>query len=140
MTGFTNYLGIEIVEHVIGRAAIYSVPSSTFLGLFSSTAPTDAGAGAGELADPGDADYARVEVDPTDWAATSATGSVTNTNAIDFPTAGGDWSQAQYAGLFDASTGGNLLAWGALTTNKTVLSGDIARFRAGNLTLDANAN
>lgn len=135
MTGFTNYLGIEIVEHVIGRAAIYSVPSNTYLALFSA-APTDAGGGT-ELTGN---NYARVTVAPTDWDSTTSTGSVTNVNDLDFPVASGDWSQAVAAGLCDAATSGNLIAWAALTTNKTVLSGDTGRFPAGNLTLDANAN
>ena len=33
-------------------------------------------------------------------------------------------------GIFDASTSGNLLAYGALTTSKSVSAGDVFRFNA----------
>lgn len=37
--------------------------------------------------------------------------------------------------LYDAATGGNLLAYAALTTAKTVQNGDTAQFSAGDITV-----
>jgi hypothetical protein len=37
--------------------------------------------------------------------------------------------------IFDASTAGNAIGWGALTTAKPVLNGDTASFAAGALVL-----
>ena len=41
-------------------------------------------------------------------------------------------------GVFDALSGGNLIAYGALTTSKTIDTGDVFRIPAGDLdiTLD----
>jgi len=43
-----------------------------------------------------------------------------------------------YVGVMDASTGGNLLAYAALTSAKTIETGDVFRVPAGDLdiTLD----
>jgi hypothetical protein len=38
-------------------------------------------------------------------------------------------------GLFDASSAGNLLAYGDLTTSKTVSNGDVFRFNASSVTI-----
>lgn len=58
-------------------------------------------------------------------------GATSNTSAVVFPTATGNWTQATYGGLWDAATLGNFLFGGALTANITVLNAEIARFAAG---------
>lgn len=69
----------------------------------------------------------------------AATGwAIANDGAITFPTASASWGTVTHFGVFDASTAGNLLYWGALTTSKAVGSGDTASFAVGELdvTLD----
>lgn len=62
-------------------------------------------------------------------------GTMTNSAAIEFPTATATWGTAVAWGLFDAATGGNLVWYGNITTPKELLSGDIYRVNANNLTL-----
>lgn len=58
-----------------------------------------------------------------------------NSVAIEFPTATGNWGTIVAAGIFDASTSGNLIAFADLTASKTIQSGDVLRFNAGTLTI-----
>ena len=53
--------------------------------------------------------------------------------AVEYPTATADYGTVVAVGIFDASSSGNLLAYAALTANKTVSSGDVFRFDAGDL-------
>jgi hypothetical protein len=57
----------------------------------------------------------------------------TNGAAVEFVTATGSWGTVSHVGVFDALTSGNLLGWAALTASKTVSSGDVFRFDAGDL-------
>lgn len=113
--------------------ALASVPT-IYVGL-SSTTPAEDGS---NVTEPSSGSYARKSTAASDWnAATNADPSVvTNANAITFTTATGDWLSAAnltYFVLFDASSGGNVLGSGSLTTAKPVLSGDTPSFAAGTL-------
>lgn len=66
---------------------------------------------------------------------TPANGSMTNSAAIEFPTATANWGTANAWGLFDAATSGNLIWYGDIDTPKELLAGDIYRITAGSLTL-----
>ena len=57
----------------------------------------------------------------------------TNSAAIEYPTATADYGTVVAVGILDASSGGNLLAYADLTTSKTVSTGDVFRFDAGDL-------
>jgi hypothetical protein len=104
-----------------------------YVGL-SSTTPTTAGA---NITEPSTGGYARVATSGATWNAASA-GSTTNASAITFPAATADYlAQANltYGVLYDASTAGNVLGYGALTVAKNVLNGDTASIAAGTLTI-----
>jgi hypothetical protein len=60
---------------------------------------------------------------------------MSNDGAITFPTATGNWGTVTHFGIFDASTSGNLLVWGALAVSKVVNTGDTASFATGELDL-----
>ena len=103
-------------------------PTAWYLGLFTA-APGEAGGGT-EIS--GGA-YARQSV------AFSVSGdTATNSAAIEFPVATADWGTITHVAVFDASTGGNQIAYAALTTSKTIATGDVLRVPAGDLdiTLD----
>ncbi len=109
----STYLSNKLLDHTL-RNTSYTPPATVYVGLYS-VAPTDAGGGT-EFSGTG---YARQSV-----AFSAASGSATsNTGLIDFGTAGSAWGTAVAAGLFDASSGGNLLYWNTIT-NKVVNSGD----------------
>ena len=61
-----------------------------------------------------------------------------NSAAIEFPTATAPYGTVTHIGVFDASSGGNLIAYAALTTSKAIDTGDVFRLPAGDLdvTLD----
>lgn len=107
MTGFTNYSARKILDHHTGKTDIGSVPTA-YIGLFTD-APTDAGGGT----EVSGGSYARVATAGADWnaAAGSAPASCSNANDITFPRATADWGTVVAFGVFDASSGGNLLWW-----------------------------
>jgi hypothetical protein len=96
--------------------------------------PSDAGGGTEVTG----GNYARVNMGaPLDatWTAASATDGLTDNAAdITFPAPSANWGTIVAFGIFDATTAGNLLIWGPLTTSKTVNNGDPApKFVAGSL-------
>lgn len=60
-----------------------------------------------------------------------------NSAILTYPAATAAWGAIGWFGLWDAATAGNFRGSGALTTPKTVNSGDTARFAAGALTITA---
>ena len=103
-------------------------PTAWYVALFTS-APSDAGGG--------------TEVSGGAYARQAVTFSVsgntaTNSGAIEYPTATAGYGTVTHVGIFDASSGGNLIAYAALTASKTIDTGDVLRLPAGDLdvTLD----
>ena len=127
MAGFSDYLENKLLAHSFSNTAFTS-PGTVYLGLFTS-APTDAGGGT-ELS--GSA-YTRKSC-----AFTTTGAAATNSAAVDFPTATGNWGTIVAVGVFDASSSGNLLGWSNLTSSRTIETGDVFRFPAGDvdITLD----
>lgn len=135
MAGFVDSVEQKLLDHFLTDGA-YTPPVTMYIGL-STTTPTEA---AGNFTEPSTGAYARVSTAAADWAAATGTAPATKSTSTvkTFPTATGDWSSAAnmtHFGLFDASTAGNLLCWGALGTPKPVLNGDTASFASGALVL-----
>lgn len=86
-------------------------------------------------------DNSGTEVSGNNYARTSVNFTVTGNQAannadVTFPSAsGGAWGTIQYVGIFDASTSGNLLYWGQLTTSKSVSDGDTFKIPTSSLTV-----
>ena len=61
-----------------------------------------------------------------------------NNAAIEWDTATASFGTVTHVGVFDAASGGNLIAYAALTTSKTIDTGDVFRLPSGDLdiTLD----
>ena len=127
MAGFSDYAENKVLDHIVGKTS-FTLPTA-YVALFSA-APTDAGGGT-ELSGSG---YARVTTAGSDWDAAAA-GAIANAAILTFPTATANWAQATHFGIYDAATVGNLLGWAALTTAKTVLDTETARFPVGALDL-----
>jgi len=132
MGSFSNYWENKILDHVFMKQA-YTQPSHIYVAL-STADPGEDGSG---IAEPSGNGYARVETSDTDWT-NASNGHIENANDIEFPEATGDWGTITHFALFDAATGGNMLAYGSLSQSKTIGSGDTAKFKAGDLdvTLD----
>lgn len=140
MANMTDYMENKLTDFIF-RAQAFSLPASFYFALFSA-APSDTGGGT-ELSGNG---YARVALTRSlaNWSGTQSAGSTTassgtggqssNNVAITFPVATANWAQATHWAIFDAASGGNMLLHGALTTPKTVTTGDRANFSPAQLT------
>lgn len=128
MANMSDYLEVEIRKHIF-RTGSFTKPTVLAVALFTA-APSDSGGGTEVTG----GSYARVDVPPLDanWSGASATSGLTdNVSAITFPTATADWGTITHVGIFDATSGGNLLFHGALAASKTVTNGDTFSFAAG---------
>jgi hypothetical protein len=108
MTGFTDRVSQGILNHIVGKSALFGLPTA-YVALFTGVG-SDAGSGFTEVS--GGA-YARVATAASDWnsAAGSAPSSINNANTITFPTATASWGNIIAFGLYDAASAGNLQAW-----------------------------
>jgi hypothetical protein len=101
-------------------------PTAWYLALYTA-APSDAGGGT-EVSTGG---YARQTI-----AFSAASGGTTSNSAdVSFTAVGANYGTVTHVGIFDASTGGNLLWHGAMSASKTVEDGDTITFAVGNIDL-----
>ena len=127
----SNYEEAKILDLLIGKTAHSLV--AVYVGL-STADPLDDASG---LAEPVASGYARVVTSGATWEAAVA-GAIQNAAAITFPQASGSWGTISHFALFDALSGGNMIASGALDTPTAITTGQIFRFAAGalDITLD----
>jgi hypothetical protein len=127
MSSFTDYTE-DLVLNWLLTTNTATRPTAWYIGLFTA-APSDTGGGT-EVSGNG---YARMATGTISVSGTSPT-TATNDAAIEFAAAsGGNWGSITHAGIFDALTSGNLLAWAALSTARTINDGDVLRIPAGDL-------
>lgn len=141
MAAMSDYLENKIIDWLF-RAQSYTPPATLYVGLLTA-APSDTGGGT----EVSGGSYARVGVTAAlanfagtqsagSTSASSGTGGTTSNNgAINFPTPSAGWGAVTHIGIYDALSSGNLLFWAALTTPKTINSGDTVSFAAGALTV-----
>jgi hypothetical protein len=122
---FSNFLENKVLGHVFG-ATPYTAPATLYVGLFTSS-PGETGSGS----EVSGGSYARQTI-----AFTVTGNQASNTAAVEFPTATASWGTITFAAIYDALSGGNLLAYGALTTSKTIDNGDVFRIPAGDFDIN----
>ena len=127
MSALSDHLENEILDHILSTGA-YTMPTNVYVGL-STGSFNDDNSGT-ELSGSG---YTRKVA--SFGAASSGTAS--NDAAIEFPAATGSWGTVSHFGIFDASTSGNLLIHGALTSSKVIESGDILKVAVGDMDITA---
>ena len=125
---FSNYLETEILDHVFAGAA-YTAPSTKYLALFTAVADGEAGS-VTEVTGGG---YARQTV-----AFTTSGNTTSNNAAVEYPTATANYGTVTHVAVFDASTSGNMMAYAALSSNKTIETGDVFRVPSGDLDITLN--
>jgi hypothetical protein len=151
MSAASNYLEDQLLDHVLtGAGGAYSAPATVYVALFA-----DAGSAAATALESGtsatgsgDANWGHFEINNASYARQAATfasasgGSISTGGTISFPVASADYNTAGTTGsvvthlaIIDASSGGNVLFYGALTNSKTVNSGDQFTISTGNLTV-----
>lgn len=129
MTALSNYSENKILDHLFKNTTFTS--PSAYIGYFNNAITDDSTPT--EVSGNG---YARVQIDGLMGSA--ASGSISNTSAITFPAAsGGDHGTVVAIAIFDSAVGGsnNMLAYGSLTTPKTISDGDQLNIAIGNLTI-----
>jgi hypothetical protein len=118
----SDYLENKFLNHVL-KVSSFTVPTNIYLALY-----TDATSDAGGGTEVTGGSYARVVANS--WASASG-GASSNSAVIDFP--GMPAVTVTHIALYDASSGGNRLYHGALTTPKVVPVGETLRFAIGEL-------
>lgn len=125
MGSFGDYAELKVLDTAFSAVAFPTI-ANHHVGLFT-VIPTDVNAGGTEVTG---GSYARVSVtnNATTWPAASGTSPASKANgiAITFPAPTANWGVAVGFAIYDAATAGNLIAWGALTVNKTINNGDAA--------------
>lgn len=126
---FSNTFETHVLNYVFTSTSV-TRPTAWYLALFTSNPDEDASGT--EVSTSGTA-YARQSA-----SFTVSGNQATTSAAIEFPTATASYGTVTHVGVFDASTGGNLIAYSALSTSKAVGTGDVFRVPAGDfdLTLD----
>lgn len=123
----SDYAEAALLDHLFSLSAGFAQPT-LYLAL-STADPTEDGSG---LAEPAAGAYARVVTAGTDWSRTANV--VENANELSFPQATASWGTLTHAAIYDAATGGNLIAYGPLGTAKAIAANETLRFPAGNIT------
>jgi hypothetical protein len=136
MSAASNYLENKVLDHVL-TATGYTAPSTRYLALFTNSstnaaANLEAGTLTDEVSTSGSA-YGRKTVT---FAAASSGASATNAT-VTFDAATASWGTITHVAVMDGGTAGagNVLFWGAVTTSKTIDTGDTFQVTSGNLTV-----
>jgi hypothetical protein len=126
MSAISNYLENALLNATL-RNTTYTSPATVYAGLFT-TDPTDAGTGS----EVSGGSYARKAIT---FAAPSNGVTTNSAAACEFDQATGSWGTITHFAIFDALTTGNMLYYGALTTSKTISSGDVFKFATSSVTV-----
>ena len=126
---FSNTYETHVLNYVFTATSV-TRPTAWYLALFTSNPAEDASG-------------TEVSTSGTAYARQSATFTVSgntasNSGAIEFPTATASYGTVTHVGVYTASSGGDLIAYAALSTSKAIDTGDVFRVPAGDLdvTLD----
>lgn len=120
---------IYLDNAVLGAAVLqipFTPPSVIYVALFT-VSPTPSGGGT-EISGAG---YGRQTV----TFGTASSGQVVSNVGVVFPVATAPYGTIVAFALYDASSGGNLLYFGNLSTSRSVLTGDQVTFPSGQLIL-----
>lgn len=142
MSAASSYLEAKLLNHTL-TATGFTQPSTRYIALFINTsgqalAHLQDGTLTDEVTTSGTS-YSRQSV-TFGTATTTGSGNsavtTTATNAtVTFPTATASWGTITHVAVMDAATGGNVLFFGAVTTSKSIDTGDTFQITSGNLTV-----
>ena len=126
MSAASDYTENKVLDHDLATAA-WTAPTNVYVGLHTSS-PADDASGTGEVTG---GSYVRKEA----TFASASGGSASTSATITFDAATANWGTISHIGIYDASSAGNLLFHGAVTTSKTIESGDTFQISSGNLSI-----
>lgn len=128
MAAASDYLENKLLDHSLATAA-YTAPSAVYVGLHTGS-PLDDESGANEISTSGTG-YVRKEA----TFAVATAGSASTNATVTFDAAQSNWGTITHIAVYDAAIAGNLLYHGAVTTSKTIETGDTFQISTGNLTI-----
>lgn len=130
MGAASNYLELKLLDHALGTTS-FTKPTTVYLALFTAD-PGEASSFTNEISTSGTA-YARQTI----TFAAAASGSAASSATVTFPTATASWGTITHVAVCDGATAGagNQLFYGAVTTSKTIDTGDTFQVSSGNLTV-----
>jgi hypothetical protein len=145
----SNYLETKLLDHVLGEGSRDYTPTTLFVALFSNSGGGAATAlESGTNSTSGSTNWGFYEINNGSYARqavnfnAASSGSATNNGAVTFPQATADYDSAgsqgntvTHIGIMDASTAGNVIFFGALSTSKTVTSGDVFQINDAAITI-----
>jgi hypothetical protein len=131
MSAASDYLENELLDHVLDNAAFTS-PTNVYLALFTADSGLETNSPSAEAQTPGVDGYSRVALS---FAAASGGSSATDAAATVGPCTNSNWGTITHIAVMDATTSGNVLFYGAVTTSKTIEVGDTFQISSGNLTV-----
>ena len=130
MSAMSDYLENKFLDHFLGTAST-SAPAAVYLSLHTAN-PADDASGA-EVSTSGTG-YVRKAI----AFSAASSGSAANSGAVEFDVATGSWGTISHVAVFDASSGGNQIAYAALAAAKTITTDDVLRFPAGDVDITLN--
>jgi hypothetical protein len=136
MSAASNYLENAVLNHVLRNTA-YTQPSGLWLALFTNTSGSAAtNLEAGTLTDEVTTSSSAYAREAVTFAASSG-GSAATSATVTFDAATANWGTITHVAIMDGDTAGagNVLFWGAVTTSKTIETGDTFQVSSGNLTV-----
>jgi len=139
MSAASNYLENKLLDHTLKYStAPFTAPTTLYLALFLNTsgnalANLEAGTLTDEVPTAGSTAYARQTI----AFDSASSGTSANTATVTFPAATASFGTVTHVAITDSATrgAGNVLFYGAVTSSKTIDSGDTFQVTAGNLTI-----
>ena len=136
MSIMTNYLEEKLIDHLFKAVAYsHSSPSTWHVGLHTAAFGDDSSGGT-EVSTSG-TNYARIAVTRGSGftrASSSDARTVENAANVVFGVPSANWGQVTHVGIYDATTGGNMIIEAQLQFAKTINNVDPAtKFQAGEL-------
>ncbi len=158
MTAASNYLELKVLDHIlrfgngsltVGSGAGYTPPATVYVALFAGGSSAGTALESGTSSTSGTGNWGYYEINNGNYARQSITfaaatgdGTIASNSTATFPQANANYNTAGTQGntithiaLMDASTGGNVLFYGALSTTKVVTDGDTFQINSGSLTI-----
>lgn len=122
----SNYLERKILDHALGTTT-YTKPSAVYVSLHTAN-PADDASGAEVSGGSYARQAATFSAATTDGGGASTAITSAALNWTNLPTA-----TVTHVGIYDAATSGNLLYYGALSSSKSITSGDNFTINTGSL-------
>lgn len=124
--GFTDFLENKLLEHIFITDYL---PGLLCIGLCTKD-PTDTASGSACFEFANADNYARAEFAATDWELMGTPGYIRNKNPIDFSEPSASWGIASHFVILDETIygTGNVLIYGRITPNVTIVAGSLPRF------------